>query len=142
MYLGLKWTDEEGDIHLLESLKWKVACEDICFLSVQLHKVIIYLFQEKKHNTKHKNAEQGPTLSPEDFVFDHRSVLLICRYEFWYVIIHCKASDALRPLVCYIQVDKPPLLFYESEIKRLMLQCLLACTQILVIFTERRAWYL
>ena len=34
MYLGLKWTDKEGGIHLLESLEWKVSCEDICFLSV------------------------------------------------------------------------------------------------------------
>ena len=25
-FLGLKWTDEEGGIHLLESLEWKVAC--------------------------------------------------------------------------------------------------------------------
>ena len=25
-YSGLKWTDNEGGIHLLESLEWKVTC--------------------------------------------------------------------------------------------------------------------
>ena len=58
-YLGLKWTDAEGDIHTLGSLEWKVACKDIYIFCL-----FNYMrFKRKKHYLNHNKCRVGTHLN-------------------------------------------------------------------------------